>query len=415
MISDSATTFPVDVKVVTNSIRKAFADVLSSAGADPLDRRSIEERTGLSETLSWKLSKIIATEDTAVVLKQMPRGAGIKKFLDRAGRAGAKSNTLAAAKRAIAEYERLIETHSGDRETLDLLGSAVSPAGRRQQDEQHRKLAFQGMSSIWGAQARAVLKIQMMGPGSRPGLVHVLSTDAIVGFRRLRPGVPWVIASRRTTTRDGSNVMDYPEEALDPKHGQPDSPPIIEDFCSQPVPTIRLAADDDPYGHVFESPPSGSKILTFELVEGPIGNTGVLTCVVGTVARDLCGLASPGNERAVYIANNGTPTECLIVDTLVHDSILRGNIPSASLHGQLQVGRPFLSKRTQLPLSEPLQDVGRTTAMPPTPEFKDHDALLAWIFDRFNWSPAEFKMFRVRIPYPVCPSALVIAYDLPPD
>jgi hypothetical protein len=411
-VNMASAAFPVDVKAVTIGIRKAFADVLTSAGADPMDRRSISERTGLSETLSWKLSKIVTTDDTTVVLRQMPRRAGIKTFLQRAGRAGAEPTTLAAAKKAVNAYEQLIETHSGDRDTLMMLGGAISQSNRQQQDEHHRKLAFQGTSYIWGAQARAMLKVRIIGPGSRPGLIDVAHLNVLAGFRRLRPGVSWVVGRRWWVKNDGSKLPDHQqiEEVLDRRH-RADGSPLIEDFCSRPLPEVRLTPQDD--SSDFKLTATQKDERTFELVEGPVGNVGSVTCVIGTLTRNLPGYATPGNEQAMSLFSADTPAECFIVDTLVHESFLGNRPMRASLHGQLRFGNGRLDSGTKLPLAEPLQEIGKATLTPPTPEFKDYDAMIAWAFEQRNWNRGSFRMYRMRMTYPVLSSAIVLSFNLP--
>ena len=268
-------TFPEHAKSVTRSLRKSFAEVLTSVGADPANQMSISERTRMTKTLAWKIAKIVQTDDPAVVFKQMPGGAGIRIFLENVQKAGAPLAAIETARAAVSEYQRLIAVHSGDRESLALLGNTLAAKdNRRENDEQHRRQFYQGASAIWGAQTRVHYKLSVIGPGAQPDVCDFATMTVRADFRRLRPDVAWVMASRRMVNDDGSD-MPAREESLDPRHDDPATPPIVEAFCSQPLPQLRRIKEDGPATH------------TFELEEGPVGNSAALTCAVGTITRGL--------------------------------------------------------------------------------------------------------------------------------
>ena len=82
-------------------------------------------------------------QSLSMVLEQMPGGPGIKIFLERAQRSGVSEQLLAAAREAIAQYERLIEVHSGDRATLEMMGKQFPKASAvaKQMAAQERQYA----------------------------------------------------------------------------------------------------------------------------------------------------------------------------------------------------------------------------------------------------------------------------------
>jgi len=116
-------------RAVVRSLRGAFAESLTSVGADPQDPQSLSRSLGLNRNLAWRISKIVQADDPSVALQQMPGAAGIKIFLRCIEHAGATERVLQTARDAIREYERLIRVHSGDRATLDIMGSELRPAG----------------------------------------------------------------------------------------------------------------------------------------------------------------------------------------------------------------------------------------------------------------------------------------------
>ena len=384
------------------SLRGAFSQLITSVGANPRDPQSISRSFGLNKNLAWKISKIVQADDLALVIQQMPGSAGLNIFLRSMKRAGASQELLESARGAISDFEELIEIHSGDRATLEMMGSELSSAGRQQRDEYYRKLLFQGASYVWGVQARVSLKVGVVGPGDGPGLLDFASLNALVDFRRLRPDVTWTLASRRCRNDDGSEMATFASEAIDPRHGGPDCAPLVEDFCSQPLPELRRVVV------------AGN--ANIELVEGPVGNTGARTCVIGTIQRRVPYYRAPENEFGEHTAISDTPAELMILDLFFHRDFTFAIPPETGLYSELGARAPYPARgrdRNILPLNEPLQDLGTGPLLLATPEVKRYSQMVQLMFDRMGWTPTDFHGFRMRIPYPACPTAVVLRYPLP--
>jgi hypothetical protein len=394
--------FHADARAVVRAVRGAFAELLSAAGADPQDPQSIGRALGFNKNLAWKLSKIVQADDPSVALKQMPGAAGIRIFFEGVERAGADAQLLRTAREAIDQYERLIRVHSGDRATLAMMVSELSPAGRRERDEHHRKLLFHGGSYVWGVQTRVNLKLGIVGPGSRPGLLDFASVNGLIDFRRIRPDVTWVMASRRSRNDDGSEMATAASEPIDLNYAGPDRAPLMADFCSRPLPELR---------RVNEGPTT-----SFELVEGPVGNFGALTCVAGAIQRHIPYYREPANLYGEHSAACDIPAELLIVDLFFHRDFTFAHNPEPFLYSELRASAPYPGRgrdRNLLPLHDPVQHLGAGPLPLATPEVPRYNQLVQAVFDRTGWSPQEFHGFRVKIAYPAHPTALVLRYLLP--
>ncbi|MGD8451874.1 MAG: hypothetical protein PVJ57_08650 [Phycisphaerae bacterium] len=393
--------FPAHARAVVRSVRGAFCELLSSVGAGPDVPQDVSRRFGLNKNLAWKVCKIIQTDDPAVALEHMPGAAGIKIFLRSLERAGSSPELLQTARQAVQEYDRLIRVHAGDRATLEMMGGELSPVGRRQRDEYHRKLLFQGASYVWGVQCRAMLKIGLVGIGSQPGTLDFASLSALIDFRRLRPDVTWVMAMRESHNDDGSVMLSSPIEAMDPRFASPDQAPLLADFCSQPPPELRRIVDR-----------TGTN---FELVEGQVGNTGARTSVVGVIQRGIPYYRSAENEWGEHSAVCDTPAKLMLLDLFVHNSLTFAIPPEPVLVSRLPSGVPQPGrKRKRLPLHERLQDLGMGATPVATPEIRRYNQMIETMFARTGWDPADFHGFRMKIAYPACPTALLLRYRLPP-
>jgi hypothetical protein len=43
----------------------------------------------------------------------------------------------------------------------------------------------------------------------------------------------------------------------------------------------------------------------------------------------------------------------------------------------------------------------------------DYDEMVAWAFEQRNWNRGSFRMYRIRMTYPILSSALVCSFNLP--
>lgn len=392
--------FSTHMRAVARAVQSSFSDLVLAVGADPNSPQTISRHVGVNKNLAWKVSKIIVTDDPTAALQQMPGAAGVRIFLEKLEKKGVRAPLLEAAREAVEAYDRLIEVHSGDRTTLEMMGSELSAAGRRQRDEYHRKLLFQGSSYVLGAQARVSMKLGVTGPGAGDGLLDFVSVSGLIDFRRLRGDVTWVMAARHSINDDGSMMSSSASDAVDPRFADQKLAPLMGDFCSQPLPELRRFVD--------------GPMLRYELVEGPVGNTGALSCVVGTIQRGIPYYHAPENEWGVHLASCDIPAELLVLDLFFHKDFTFAASPETILytHQAMQIPEPQRD-RFRLPLNDRLQDLGMGALPPATPEVPRYRQLVKSVFERTGWNADEFFGFRMKIAYPAYPTALVLRYPLP--
>ena len=390
--------FSDDAQQVVRALRAAFSEVLVAVGANPTAPQSICDSVGLNKNLAWKISRIIQAEDSASALELMPGASGIRIFLKSIDRAGVEQALSDRIREAIGEYERLIRVHSGDRTTLEMLGSELTSSGRQERDEQHRKVLFQGTSYVWGAQARVLSKIGFVVPGATPGMLDFATVNGFVDFRRLRPDVCWEMARREASNDDGLDMDTYASEPIDPRITEASAAPFMLDFCSQPLPDLNRVR-------------IGSS-MSYQLMEGPVGNTGAFSCFVGAIHRGIPYVRTEINEWGNHGARCEVPTELMIVDLFIHNSFTFAFPPEATLLSNVNSPLQTVESR-RLPLHEKLQDLGSGPVPPPTPEVPRYRALIESILDRFDRGLPEFRGFRMRIAYPAYPTSLQLRYRLP--
>ncbi len=391
--------FSRDLKAVASQIRSSLSSLMSSAGMDPQDPSVLNKRWGLNKTLSWKIAKVIQTDDAFLALQQLPGGEGMDILLKKSRAAGVRPEFVDATKLAVDRFETLIKTHSGDRATFEMMAGEITPLGRQQREEQHRKLLFQGASYVWGVQARLFLNIRIVAPGTRPGAVDIASAGGLLDFRRLRENVCWTLFRRRLY-RDGTPMELGEAEPIDPlSAGQ--LVPLMPDFCSGSPEIVRMKK----VGHAAIA----------ELAPSRVGNAGAMSYIAGAIGRNIFGTRTVQMQFAHLPVICNTPSELLIYDVYIHQSLAHAIPPEVLLMRMDGDAPPNPAEIAdhQLPLIEPLLDTGSAATPPFTPEMPRYVELLNTVFSRSRWSATQFHGFRIKMAFPPPMSALVARFPLP--
>jgi hypothetical protein len=392
-----AVNFSADLTQVARSLRTALSTMLMSLGLDPQDPQALVRKWGLNRQLSWKIAKIIQLHDPFVALQHLPGSEGLGILLKTGEQAGASAQAIDAVRQAVQAFDRLIETHCGDRSTFEIMGAGLSSAEpARQQQEALRKQFFLGASAIWGAQLKVNLVAWFVAPGADAGTADMVSVKAWLGFRRLRDNLSWVM-SRHMSKHDDGAFMAIPEpEALDARSHW--SVPLMRDFCSEPLPEISVKED-------------GGR-LTASLAPGPIGNAGQISCLFGKLHRGLPHARTPQDRYSKFICDLNIPSEVAILDLYVHRSMAYAIPPTVSLASLIEPREPD-ADRSRLPLHEPVIELGAPSPAPLTLEMPRYGEMVERVYARTGWAPEEFVGFRVKMAYPPLPTVLMMRYELP--
>jgi hypothetical protein len=170
-------------------------------------------------------------------------------------------------------------------------------------------------------------------------------------------------------------------------------------FLSTPRPNIRCA----------QSPGR----LTQELLPGPVGKTGVVTCITGEVARRTNFTRwAEDNKWAAHAARIHTPCELLVFDQFVHEDMFGHVSPELHVFAPTNPDEPYESGL--VPSLETVHYAGKASVSLRTPEIPRYNDMLRFVFDRMGWDPAKFDVYRVRMQYPIMPSYVRMRHPLRP-
>ena len=250
-------------------VRDALTELIASTGADPAKTRDTARRLDLSNNQVWPVSRFINALDILAGSSEVIDRVKFEKICAACAEKGAPQNLVDQARQAIDTFEDLIARSAGDRQSFSLMLTGLGLEDVTQRQESTRKVAFLSNSSLWGVQCRLSFKTVIFTPSSaEPGQiadkVDAIRVFGMVDFRRLRP-VPWPLYRMHGYYDDGTICPGTGIPIESPLEG-PGSLPLLKDFCSQPLPDLCSVKRD--YGR------------RFDLCEGPIGNAGLLTCVI---------------------------------------------------------------------------------------------------------------------------------------
>lgn len=398
----TVTTFEADYKAAAQGVRAAFTELLTSAGANADNSRELARRFGLNKNLTWKLTKIVTGSDPFAAAQHVPGPHGVEILFKALRKGGASAVAVTEARAAIRNFERVVEVHTGDRATLELmLADLASRPTRAEHLLQNRKLAFQGNSGTFGIRAKVQMGISILAPSAEAGLVDLLQCGGVLGLRRLRQDARWLLFRRASFTDDGSKKGPAGGEALDPDFA--DGMPLIGNFCSAPLPRLEVIETDEEF--------------QYELPSGPVGNQAAVNIVYGVIMR-ATGTAyrDEHDEAAELFCTASTPAELLQFDLMVHEDLPWAMNPEPMIYSRIDAGAMHAMsgrRRNILPFTEQVQELGRGVSNMASPHVAWQTSLLQEIFDRAGWNPDRFHGFRLTIPFPPVPSMAMLRAKLP--
>ncbi|MBV8380540.1 MAG: hypothetical protein JO369_07255 [Paucibacter sp.] len=312
--------------------------LILSTGCDPAKPQVVHRKYGIDRVLCWKISRIIKAPGPEEALRQLPGEESFSIFTSAAERAGAHPADAAAALQASLQLYKAIETHVGDKATLELMLDGVNQG--RDGLMVSRKLAFRGSSGVLGVQARSRVQMHLVAPSHRgPGLYDVATAAGWIDFRRLRPQVPWQLYRRK---RSGDPAVD----AIEPLGDTAGVLPLLLPQFSSNVPTLQVIEDDE---HTL-----------YELGPSAAGSTGAFSVMSGFVQRGMAPTpAAPGSHAGTrFGANVLAPVEQLVIDVLVHrDVALAGSLETSLYSAAFNDGQVH-DRYTALPIEMARESLG---------------------------------------------------------
>ncbi len=408
--SPSRTRFEAEAAKAVDELRLASRAILAGLSGGPSTAAELASYFGLSRKLGWQVWTMAAASSAAEAVGVIPGRGALAQFL-RAAREHAVSGALILQlEDAIRGLEALAEVHAGDRSSLDTLLQAIAGAKGDVVPEATLRTAYRANSDIFGIQVETCFLTTILWPGADPSRADVASLHGRVGLRRLRPNAPcvWTEFVCRGQTEEDSSVA-HSSPLVQDAEAQGALTPMIPEFCSKPIPFMRVQA-----------PRGGASLRAVELIEGPIGDTGTTTCITGEIIRNGTSRYAKPDGPPIYIsAHLDTPTRLFIGDLLVHRDLatsieLDAGALRASMEDRAEPRR--IRGPERLSVTCAFERIGAGLASVKLREVSRYTELIDWTCRELSWDARQLEVYRLRVSYPVTPGTIMHSVTLhPPD
>ncbi len=387
--------FRVECDQAVATLRRSLVALTAAAGCDPLRPQEVSRKLGLNKNLTWKIARILIAPDSFEAVSMMPGGEGLDIYLRAFTKAGAPAELVDAVRTATVALGEVVVRHFGDRAQLELVLDGLRADGNL---ENSRRLAFRGMSGVFGVQAHGRLTTQILSPSAgREHQADLSIVAGLVGLQRLRPlGSMPIFRSKP--------IVDADPSASGPLFpGEREGEYLIREFSH--FPNARVHSSSEAGRHIVE------------LADAPIGRVGASDLYFGSFARGAMNTRrKPDDLDCELVTSISIPAENFASDIFVHDSFGGLETLDTSLHSTLShpfAAAPSIRAASRLPVDVSPQIVDDLThgfGLRFAPRYEE---IVARMFARLGQDPRDYRLIRVAMEFPPAPAAVLVRWELP--
>ena len=390
--------FRTECDAAIEALRAALRALAIESGSDPLRPQEVSRRFGINKNLTWKFARVLLAQDSFEAIPMLPGPEGVEIYLRAFEAVRIPVRFTDAVRESMRIFDGVVARHFGDRAQLELVLDGLRLDGNL---EASRRMAFKGMSGVFGLRARVRVTAQIITPTpTKDGSADIALIVGLAGLQRLRPiGALPLLRAGGTS----ANGMPAPEPLVcSTGSDAPDY--LLRDFSSFPNATVNTKSA------------SGGR-FALELSEGPLGRIGESDLFFATITRGAISLTQRGGDaKCNLITSVSIPAEAFASDLFVHKSVRGLESMRMSIHSTL--AQPLTDDEQQqqatvLPIdAAPLavEELASGYGILGVPRYEE---MIGRAFAAMGQDPAEFRLFRVALAYPPAPSALLTRWDLP--
>ena len=389
---------------VLRRLRGSFGEIIAALPASISSAADLQRTLKIDTKLCWKIFRVANAADALAEGLQVPGSANMRTFLKAVGRRGVPPDSIEAASRAAAEFERLVALHAGDRANFDSMISALAGSENANRvNLVHKRAAFRANRHLWGTQAKTQLKCMLVSPGEDPRTLDGAAIEGYLDLRRLRQDIP-LLLSHSCSTDDEGAVRQVLREPLDPRGETTHRITLLPQFCSKPLPGLRTVE-------------SNAGIVHSELLADGVGNTAAVTFISGRVDRQAAPrYRAEHNRFGHHHTRVCIPCEVLILDLVVHEETFGPITPNALVYGEHRSDRPLAAPPREEDLLQAHESVvylGKGPSVLHTLDLPRYAEMVRYAFARLGWDGERFDVYRCRVAFPVMPSTVAMRFELP--
>ena len=386
------------MSALTNALEVVFKDCETLDGMRPID---LSRGLGVDMKLAWKASHLANAAQPFDAVRHLPGFTGMRILLDAAIRHDCDLRSVNRAMDAFKEVQHFISRKCGSRRAFESMVAGIEGARDHRLEHEHRRLLFDGASSVWGLRAETLYRLDVLFPSSIDGLLDCVTLRTMGGLRRLRGGAPLVFLRPRIIDDQGVEVRTLVDEPLQEGVGEGELP-IIRDLCRGNVPN-------------FPRRKVGASWI-FEAETRDVADPAAFTVSTGEVLRAVQPTTVAKNSHGIFqLMRLRIPAEVVVFDVLLHKDLLEQGIePDAfvcsDLHGSGQDVNDI--RRVRLPIpTQPNRMPGET--VPKVRGLGSMDGHISLALKTTGSDLSCFHRFRVELEFPPISSTIVFQCQQP--
>ncbi len=384
------------IREVGEGLARTIGAILERLGA--LRPNALMRELDVNRAVASRVLNATAAKDPLEVVHLIPGPEPLRQIVRAAAGKGVDPDLVREAETAVAAFDRLIRNEAGTRSALDALISSSLPGARERFELASRYSVFKGISQLKGARAETWLGTAIVHPSARDPLKHDLTwLNGGIAMQRLRPGVA-VRFSYRSNLDENDVERGAGDAAL------PDLM-TLEQFCTNPPAQLEAHRSGRIINYVLPPDLLGPRSVT---------DLFVVDHHVATMRRYR---KDEPRARTSLFVEPALPVALLVFDVLLDADVFPGAEPElvafdTGYDGIANVNDPARDI-DRMPLHEPIGFIGHDMRNVYATEVPGYTDVLAHLCARFQWDPARFRAYRVRIQYPVYGWQICMTFEPP--
>jgi hypothetical protein len=367
--------------------------VLDAIPDVPRRPTALAARIGLSRVTCSKLLGALDRPDPYELLEAIPGPESLRTAASAAATLGVDAGLVGDAHAAIDSFATLVRDHFGTRAALNAAIGGRSSKLRARVDQAGRADVFNGLRRVLGVEANTWLTTMFFTPSPEDeDIVAVTTLHGALGLRRLRSDTQ-VYFTFGAPYRDADNG-----------HQLSLSPISLQEFYTHEP--ARL-----------ETKEIGGQ-LRHRLDQDRLGKHAVMDML--TVSHDAHGSRRYGTPEAPLRGVSlfvDVPVRMLVCDVIVHHSVFPDCAPETIVYntsgrGPANPNDP-LRDLDRVAVAERIQRVPATLDGFNVPEVPNYDAMIQHVCQKIRQPLDDFRVYRLRMAYPVQSFQFVIAFRAP--
>jgi hypothetical protein len=379
----------------------ALLATIQEAGAR--DQKSFQSVLHIGQSAVSRLLSAVRSGDPLTTLVTIPGQVVLGQMLQGAARSRMDAALLARAGEAVRAFEAFVDQEFGDRATLDTVLSEWVLESRAAFELRQRAAAFKATAAMRGVQADLVLSAGIVYPSEGgPDRHDGMGIEALLGCRRLKPS-GMLRLNFSSMTKDESRYRPLSLAGREVTGMEDLLVPAYSTVQAQQITAVRE-------GRLIQTSVAG---LPLSKRQGR-GHDVVYAQVYESIHRARRGDGRPTSGMASHAE---PPTECCVIDALLHDDVWRDIQPELRVYDTVIRGIAHPDDPARLgdrvDLVETVQFLGRGPDAFRLPEFTAYPELIRHACAARGWDAEKLRGYRAKIRYPLYGSQIGLAFRLP--